>query len=43
VKRKGYIYEEICHKENIRMAILKASKGKRHRGKVYQQVGNERP
>ena len=40
MKRKGYIYEEICHKENIRMAILKASKGKRHRGDVQRVLSN---
>lgn len=34
MKRYGYIYEKICDKENIRVAILRASKGKRYRKDV---------
>jgi len=34
MKRYGYIYDKVCDKENIRLAILRASKGKRHRNDV---------
>jgi hypothetical protein len=36
MKRYGYIYKEICDIENIKEAILKASKGKRNRGNVQK-------
>jgi len=36
MKRYGYIYEKICNKENIRRAILRASKGKRYRKDVQK-------
>lgn len=34
MKRYGYIYDKICDKENIRLAMLRASKGKRYRNDV---------
>ena len=34
MKRVGNIYEKITKKENIRQAILKASKGKKKRKRV---------
>lgn len=40
MKRFGYIYEKIYDKENIRVAILKASKGKRRRRDVRKVLAN---
>jgi hypothetical protein len=40
VKRKGFIYEDICNKENIREAILKSSLGKRHQKRVAAILNN---
>ena len=40
MKREGYIYEKICHKENIRMAIMSASKGKKNRDDVKRVLSN---
>ena len=40
MKREGYIYEKICHKENIRVAIMSASKGKRGRDDVKRVLSN---
>lgn len=40
MKRKGYFYNDICNKENIKKAILSASKGKKNRGNVKRIVEN---
>lgn len=40
MKREGFIYEKICHKENIRVAIMNASKGKRNRDDVRRVLSN---
>ena len=40
MKREGFIYEKICHKENIRVAIMSASKGKRNRDDVKRVLSN---
>jgi hypothetical protein len=40
MKRCGYIYEKVCDKENIRKAILRASKGKRKRKDVQKTLNN---
>lgn len=40
MKREGFIYEKICHKENIRVAIMSASKGKRGRDDVRRVLSN---
>lgn len=40
MKRYGHIYERICDKNNIRVAILRASKGKRYRNDVQRILSN---
>lgn len=40
MKRIGYIYPKICDKENIKNAILKASKNKRNRKSVKRCLEN---
>lgn len=40
MKRYGHIYEKICDKDNIRYAILKASKGKRKRNDVQRVLSD---
>lgn len=40
MKRIGYIYKDICSIENIKEAILKASKGKRNRNNVQKILEN---
>lgn len=40
MKRVGHLYEKICDKETIRIAILKASKGKRKRKDVQRVLSN---
>lgn len=40
MKRVGNIYEQITKKENIRRAILNASKGKKNRKSVIRILGN---
>lgn len=40
MKRIGYIYPKICDKENIKNAILKASKNKRNRKSVKRCLDN---
>lgn len=40
MKRIGYIYKDICSIENIKEAILKASKGKRSRNNVQKILEN---
>lgn len=40
MKRVGYLYDKICDLENIRLAIRKASLGKRHKLFVRQVVSN---
>lgn len=40
MKRKGNIYINICRKDNIKQAILKASAGKKHRKNVAKIVDN---
>jgi len=40
MKRTGYIYEKICDLENIKMAILKASHGKRNKKYVARILGS---
>ena len=40
MKRIGYIYNDICDIENIKEAILKASKGKRKRSNVQKVLKN---
>lgn len=40
MKRVGNIYEEITKKENIRKAILNASKGKKNRKSVIKILDN---
>ncbi|MGL5715057.1 MAG: RNA-directed DNA polymerase [Paraclostridium sp.] len=40
MKRQGFIYEKIISEENIRNAILRASKGKRQRSDVKRILGN---
>ena len=37
MKAKGNIYCKICEKENIRLAIIKASKNKGHRKDVRKE------
>ena len=41
MKRYGHIYEKVCDKENVRAAILKASKGKRSRPDVRKILSNK--
>lgn len=41
MKKQGYIYEKIIEKDNIRMAIDKASKGKRQREDVIRILENK--
>lgn len=40
MKRQGFIYENIVSDENIRNAILRASKGKRQRNDVKRILSN---
>ena len=40
MKAKGNIYCKICEKENIRLAIIKASKNKGHRKDVRKVINN---
>ena len=40
MKRTGHLYEKICDKQNIRTAIYKAAKGKRHRTDVQKILRN---
>lgn len=40
MKRKGNFYKDICNKDNIRKAIMMASKGKRHRSNVARIIEN---
>ena len=40
MKRQGYIYDKICSEENIRVAIMSASKGKRSRNDVKRVLLN---
>lgn len=40
MKAKGNIYCKICEKENIRLAIIKASKNKGHRKDVRKIINN---
>ena len=40
MKAKGNIYCKICEIENIRLAIIKASKNKRHRKDVRKVINN---
>lgn len=40
VKRKGFIYEDICNRENIKEAILKSSLGKRYQKRVATILSN---
>ena len=41
MKRVGYIYEKVYDKENIKLAIQKASKGKKKRRDVKWVLNNE--
>lgn len=40
MKRVGNLYSKICNKNNIRKAILNASKGKKSRPNVKRIVDN---
>lgn len=40
MKRTGYVYEKVCSLENIKLAILKASLGKRHESRVKRILHN---
>lgn len=40
MKRYGYIYESVCDLHNIKMAIMQASKGKRHQNRVKRILEN---
>lgn len=40
MKRQGYLYQNVCNIENIKLAILKAAKGKRNRVDVKRVLEN---
>lgn len=40
MKRKGNFYKDICNKANIKMAIIKAAKGKKNRDNVARIIEN---
>ena len=40
MKRYGYIYKDVCEIENIKLAINKASKGKKNRKGVKHILNN---
>lgn len=42
MKRKGFIYNDICSYENIELALLNASKGKRHQYIVKRALHNRK-
>ena len=39
-KRVGFLYEKMCDKDMIRLAIINSSKNKRHRHDVQRVIGN---
>lgn len=41
MKRKGFIYEDICDINNIKVALQNASKNKKHKRVVKRILGNE--
>ena len=40
VKRVGYIYEKVCEIDNIKQAIMKASRGKRNERRIQRVIQN---
>ena len=41
MKRKGYLYEQICSEENIRLAIRNSAKGKKNKHYIKRILDNE--
>lgn len=43
MKRKGHLLEQIVENENLRLAITRALRGKRHRPDAREFVGDQGP